>query len=122
MCEFLILILLLLIGIFSGYGIGIRYGFLNTEQDEDDLEDTKVVKFYRNRFINVMISIFSFPICVCILMFFFLVGVCFFPYLLFDSLTPDVIDFIFRCVLALLAGQIVAYGFGMRYNQRHLKK
>ena len=45
MCEFLILILLLLIGIFSGFGVGVRFGFLDPDQDENDLEETGIVKF-----------------------------------------------------------------------------
>ncbi len=118
----IILFIVLIVGLFSGFGIGMRYGYLDIEQDENDLCDTAIARFYRNKLVSVLTTMVVFPFPVCILMFVFLMGLCFCPYLLFEFLTPYVMDILLRCVIVLFMSQMMAYILGMLYNQRHLKK
>ena len=115
MCEFLILILLLLIGIFSGFGAGVRFGFLDPDQDENDLEETGIVKFYRNKPVRVLSNALLFPISFCIVMFICLLVLCFCPDIQIQT------DFILRCFISMYVGQVFAYVAGVMYNQEHRK-
>ena len=117
-----ILFIVIVCGLFSGFGTGIRYGFLDTDKNENDLMDTKLVKFYKNKLVSVLTTVLAFPVCMFIFMFIFVICTCFCPFLLFDLLTNEVVDVILRCFLALLSSQFLAYLLGMSYNQKHLKK
>lgn len=117
-----ILFIAIICGLFSGFGTGIRYGFLDTDKNENDLMDTKLVKFYKNKLVSVLTTVLAFPVCIFIFMLIFVICTCFCPFLLFDLLTNEVVDIILRCFLALLSSQFLAYLLGMFYNQKHLKK
>lgn len=118
----IILFVIFILGLFSGFGTGVRYGYLDTAQDENDMCDTEIARFYRKRSVSILTTALIFPFPVCILMFIFLMGLCFCPYALFEFLSPETVNFLLRCVLILFASQMVAYILGMVYNQKHLKK
>ena len=122
MNDLFILFIATICGLFSGFGTGIRYGFLDTDKNENDLMNTKLVKFYKNKLVSVLTTVLAFPVCVFIFMLIFVICTCFCPFLLFNLLTNEVIDIILRCFLALLSSQFLAYLLGMSYNQKHLKK
>lgn len=118
----IILFVIFILGLFSGFGTGVRYGYLDITQDENDMRDTEIARFYRKRSISILTTALIFPFPVCILMFIFLMGLCFCPHALFEFLSPETVDFLLRCVIILFASQMVAYILGMAYNQKHLKK
>lgn len=118
----IILFVIFILGLFSGFGTGVRYGYLDIAQDENDMRDTEIARFYRKRSVSILTTALIFPFPVCILMFIFLMGLCFCPHALFEFLSPETVDFLLRCVIILFASQMVAYILGMAYNQKHLKK
>ena len=115
MYEIFILLTLFVLGIFSGFGAGVRFGFLDPDQDENDLEKTRIVKFYQNKPVRILNNTLLFPVSFCIVMFICLLVICFRPDIQIQT------DFILRCFISMYAGQILAYVAGMMYNQKYLK-
>ena len=66
-----ILFIAIICGLFSGFGTGIRYGFLDTDKNENDLMDTKLVKFYKNTLVSVLTTVLAFPVCIFIFLTYF---------------------------------------------------
>lgn len=120
MGEVIFLSIVFAVGLFAGFGLGMKYFVFDCCIAENSIHNHILSKIYGNRIVSIItiMLMFPFPFLICLGL--IGLGIIFCPDVMTSILLSDsFIDISTRSMLALLIGEIISYICGGIYNKQY---